>query len=53
MDFFDVLTLLGGLSLFLFGDSISTGANSSGKLGIAPYLDDWGTGVVTGATKES
>ena len=33
------------LSLFLFGDSISTGANSSGKLGIAPYLDDWGTGV--------
>ena len=33
------------LNLFLFGDSISTGANSSGKLGIAPYLDDWGTGV--------
>ena len=33
------------LNLFLFGDSISTGANSSGKLGIEPYLDDFGTAV--------
>lgn len=34
------------LSIVLNGDSISTGANSSGKLGIEPYLDDFGTAFV-------
>lgn len=31
------------VTVVLNGDSIATGANSSGKLGIAPYLDDFGT----------
>jgi len=33
------------LKLFLYGDSISVGANSSGFLGISPYYDDYGTAV--------
>lgn len=28
-----------------YGDSIMTGCNSSGKLGVAPYLDDFPSGV--------
>lgn len=31
------------VNVVLYGDSISTGANSSGVLGIRPYLDDFGT----------
>lgn len=33
------------LTIGWYGDSIMTGCNSSGKLGIAPYLDDFSTGV--------
>ncbi len=29
------------ISLLVFGDSISTGANSSGFVGTAPFADDW------------
>lgn len=31
------------VNVVLYGDSISTGANASGVLGIKPYLDDFGT----------
>lgn len=31
------------VNVVLYGDSISTGANSSGVLGIKPYQDDFGT----------
>src|SRR5690606_8733816 len=31
------------VNVVLNGDSISTGANSSGVMGIKPYLDDFGT----------
>jgi lysophospholipase L1-like esterase len=31
------------INIVINGDSISTGANSSGVLGIMPYLDDFGT----------
>ncbi|MBQ2712867.1 MAG: SGNH/GDSL hydrolase family protein [Clostridia bacterium] len=38
------------INLFVFGDSISTGANSSGKLGIAPYLPTYPQGVANQLT---
>lgn len=33
------------INLFVYGDSISTGANSSGKLGIKPFLPTYPEGV--------
>ena len=36
------------LKLLFFGDSITTGVNSSGKLGFAPYADPWPTLVKKG-----
>ena len=40
------------LNLFVYGDSISTGANSTGYLNVYPYADSWPEAVRTGLEQQ-
>ena len=40
------------LNLFVYGDSISTGANSTGYLNVYPYADSWPEGVRKGLEQQ-